>query len=122
MRYLRIYADGNEDSRFEDVQLNGTITHVVDDVSSAACVGSFACSGITFAEQPKDAVDWKAHVAPTRQWIIVISGRVAITTADGKCREVEPGEVILAEDTAGRGHLATPLTTDFQVAMIPLDS
>jgi hypothetical protein len=38
----------------------------------------------------------------------------------GECREVGPGEVILAEDTAGRGHLATPLTMDFRFAMIPV--
>ena len=49
----------------------------------------------------------------------VLSGRTGITTTDGKCREVGPGEVILAEDTAGLGHLTTPLTVDFRFAMIP---
>ena len=118
MRCLRIYAEDNGASRFEDVELKGTRTHIVDGVPPLLVSGPFECSQITFVEQPKDAVKWEAHVAPRRQWVIVISGRVAITTTDGRCREVGPGEVILAEDTAGRGHLATPLATDFRFAMI----
>jgi hypothetical protein len=120
MRYLRIYAEEDGASRFEDVELEGTRTHIVDGVPPLVASGPFKCSQITFVEQPDDAVSWDAHVAPRRQWVIVISGRVAITTSDGKCREVGPGEVILAEDTAGRGHLATPLTMDFRFAMIPI--
>lgn len=32
MRYLRIYAGGDGASRFEDVELEGTLTRVVDGV------------------------------------------------------------------------------------------
>ena len=120
MRYLRIYSEGDGASRFEDVELEGTMTHIVDGLPPLLVSGPFACSGVTFVEPPKDAVNWEVHVAPRKQWLIVISGRVAITTTDGKRREVGPGEVILAEDTAGRGHLTTPLTVDFRFAMIPI--
>jgi quercetin dioxygenase-like cupin family protein len=120
MQYLRIYAADDGASRFEDVELEGARTHIVDGVPPLLVSGPFNCSQITFVEQPKDAGPWEAHVAPQRQWIVVLSGRVAITTTDGNCRELGPGEVILAEDTAGRGHLATPLTTDFRLAMIPI--
>ena len=120
MRYLRIYAEDDGASRFEDVELKGTRTHIVDGVPPLLLSDPFACSEITFVEQPKDTVDWAAHVAPRKQWVIVLPGRVAITTTDGNCREVGPGEVILAEDTAGRGHLATPLTVDFRFAMISI--
>ena len=106
-------------TRFEDVELEGTMTHIVDGVPPLLMSGPFECSEITFVEQPKDAAAWEVHVAPRKQWLIVICGRVGITTTDGKCREVGPGEVILLEDTAGRGHLTTPLTVDFRFAMIP---
>ena len=119
MRYLRIYAEDGGASRFEDVELEGTMTHIVNGVPPLLVSGPFGCSEITFVEQPKDASDWEAHVAPRKQWITVISGRAAITTTDGKCREVGPGDIVLVEDTAGRGHLTTPLTTDFRFAMIP---
>ena len=120
MRYLRIYAEDGGASRFEDVHLEGSMTHIVNGVPPLLVSGPFRCSEITCVEQPKDASDWEAHVAPPKQWIIVISGRAAITTTEGKCLEVGPGEVILVEDTAGRGHLTTPLTVDFRFAMIPI--
>jgi quercetin dioxygenase-like cupin family protein len=120
MRYLRIYAGGDGASRFEDVELEGTLTRVVDGVPPLLVSGPFACSGIAFVEQPEEASDWEAHVAPRKQWVIVLSGRAAITTSDGQCREVGPGDVILAEDTAGRGHLSTPLTADVRLAVIPV--
>ena len=118
MRYLRIFAEDDGASRFEDVELDGTMTYIVDGVPPLLLSGPFECSEITFVKQPKDTVDWEAHVAPRKQGIIVLSGRVAFTTTDGKCREVGPGEVILVEDTAGRGHLSTPLDVDFRFAMI----
>jgi uncharacterized cupin superfamily protein len=54
--------------------------------------------------------------------VVVLSGRAAITTSDGVRREVGPGDVILAEDTTGQGHVSTPLTRDLRVAMIPAAS
>lgn len=96
------------------------MTHIVDSVPPLLRSGPFPCSEITFVEQPNEAIHWEAHVAPRKQWVIVLSGTVAITTSDGKCREVGPGGVILAEDTSGRGHLAMPLTTDCRLALIPI--
>jgi quercetin dioxygenase-like cupin family protein len=121
MRYLRINADVDGTSRFEDLELKGTMTHIVDGLPPLSVSGPFACSEITFVElQPNETVGWEAHVAPKRQWVIVLSGRVVITVSGGHAREVGPGGVMLLEDTSGSGHLSTPLTQDFQCAMIPL--
>jgi hypothetical protein len=120
MRYLRVYASANGDSRFEDVELQGTLTHIVDGVPPLLVSGPFACREITFVEQPKDASDGQVHVAPRKQWIIILSGHFAITTTDGDRRTVGPGDVVLAEDTAGKGHLTTRISGDVRVAMIPV--
>jgi quercetin dioxygenase-like cupin family protein len=119
MRYLRVYAGDDGTSRFEDVELKGTLTSIVEGVPPLLVSGPFACSGIAFVEEPEEASDWQAHVAPRKQWVIMISGRAAITTSDGQRREVGPGDVILAEDTTGRGHLSTRLTADVRFAVIP---
>jgi hypothetical protein len=81
--------------------------------------GPFPVHAALFVAQPKDATDWLAHVAPQRQWVILLSGRVAVTT-DGERREFIPGDVILAEDTTGQGRLSTPLTADVTFVMIPV--
>ncbi len=121
MRYLRVYSGEDGASRFEDVELAGTLTRTVEGVPPLLVSGPFACSGIMFVEQPKNTSGWEAHahLAPRKQWVIMVSGRAAITRTDGQCREVGPGDVILAEDTTGRGHLSTPLTADVRFEMIP---
>ncbi|HCT78762.1 MAG TPA: hypothetical protein DGT23_19815 [Micromonosporaceae bacterium] len=81
--------------------------------------GPFPGQGITFVEQPADAEDWEPHVAPRRQWVVVLTGRAAVTVSTGERREVGPGDVLLFEDTSGEGHVSTPLTRDLSFAMIP---
>jgi mannose-6-phosphate isomerase-like protein (cupin superfamily) len=118
--WIRALPEDDGASRFEDVELEGTLTHIVDGVHPLLVSGSFACSEITFVDQREYASNWETHVAPRRQWLIVISGRAVVTTSDGERREVGPGDVVLAEDTAGRGHLTMPLTEVFRFAMIPV--
>jgi hypothetical protein len=120
MRYLRVYASDNGDSRFEDVELKGILTHIVDGVPPLLVSGPFGCREIKFVEAARDASDGQVHVAPCKQWVIVLSGRFAITVSDGDRREIGPGEVVLAEDTTGKGHLTTSLSGDIRVAMIPI--
>jgi hypothetical protein len=123
MRYLRIYAGDDGSSRFEDCELNGKLTEFASGIPPVLLSGPFACAGILFVEsawQLGDAFNWEAHVAPHKQWVIVTSGRFAVTVSDGTRKEVGPGSVILVEDTTGRGHLTTPVTGEVVCAVIPI--
>ena len=51
---------------------------------------------------PGSALDW--HDAPCRQWVITLSGTLRFVTRDGSSFHLAPGDVLLAEDTAGGGH------------------
>jgi quercetin dioxygenase-like cupin family protein len=43
--------------------------------------------------------------APRRQHVVILTGEVEIEVTDGsKCRLV-PGDILLAEDTTGQGHI-----------------
>lgn len=48
--------------------------------------------------------DW--HPTPTRQLYVQLRGVLEVTTSDGDCRNITPGQVILLEDETGRGHLS----------------
>ena len=62
-------------------------------------------TGIIFREvQPDYDLDW--HPAPRRQYIINLDAGVKITASDGEARIIKAGEVILVEDTSGKGHLS----------------
>ena len=118
MRYLRLFAAGDGGSRSEDAEFTTTSARVADGVSPLRVSGPHPCKSITFLEIPPDASQWQSHVAPGRQWVLMLSGRVVITTSDNVEREFGPGDVILAEDTTGQGHVFRPLTEDVRFAMI----
>ena len=46
------------------------------------------------------------HAAPRKQFVFVLAGRIEVEVGDGEKREFGPGDVILALDTAGRGHIS----------------
>jgi quercetin dioxygenase-like cupin family protein len=44
------------------------------------------------------------HDAPVRQLVITLSGTLDFQTRDGEHFMLHPGDILLAEDTAGSGH------------------
>jgi quercetin dioxygenase-like cupin family protein len=47
--------------------------------------------------------DW--HPAPRRQYVITLFGQGEIELSDGTKRRFGAGDIMLADDTAGRGHI-----------------
>ncbi len=45
------------------------------------------------------------HTAPRRQYVISLQGAFEIEVGDGSKQRFNPGDVLLAEDTSGQGHL-----------------
>ena len=52
---------------------------------------------------PGYVLDW--HCAPRRQYSISLSGQAEIEVGDGTIARVGPGDVVLAEDLTGQGHI-----------------
>ena len=119
VRVVRISSADDGSSRFADLALETEVRHIVDGVPPLKMSGPHEATSVTFVVQSADAADWDHHVAPRDQYIIVLTGRVAVTVTDGERREFGPGDVLLVEDTTGAGHLSTPLTDDLTFAMIP---
>lgn len=44
------------------------------------------------------------HTAPVRQLVVTLCGTLQFITRDGEYFTLNPGDVLLAEDTAGSGH------------------
>ncbi len=51
------------------------------------------------------------HRAPRRQFIVHLEGEVEVEASDGERRRFGPGDVVLVEDVAGRGHVTRALST-----------
>src|SRR5689334_17250188 len=105
MRYVRVYTAGDGGSAFEDLEMKGVATHVAAGVPPLLVSGPLPVSALLFVAQPKATTVWEAHVVPRQQWVILLSGQMAVTVSDGDRREFHPGAVLLFEDTTGKGHL-----------------
>jgi quercetin dioxygenase-like cupin family protein len=44
------------------------------------------------------------HTAPVRQLVVTLAGTLVFTTRDGEEFTLGPGDILMAEDTAGSGH------------------
>ncbi len=68
---------------------------------------------------PGRVADW--HTAPRRQYVITISGHGEIELMGGKKIEVGPGNIELAEDLTGKGHITRTVGNEDRVTIqVPL--
>ena len=77
-------------------------------------------AGIAFRVSPPGYVlSW--HCAPRRQYSITLSGAAEIQVGDGTVVRVGPGDVLLAEDLTGRGHVTRSIGSGPRFyAIVPL--
>ena len=103
MRIHNLYTDEQGESHFRDVEIEWA------DINGARKYSErLPATGIIFRQTGGDYdLDW--HPAPRRQYIINLDAGVAITASDGERREIGAGEVVLVEDTTGKGHLSKAL-------------
>ena len=103
MKIHNLYVDDKGESHWRDVEVEYAETTRAGRLSKR-----LAATGIIFREvQPDYDLDW--HPAPRRQYIINLDAGVQITASDGEARKIGAGEVILVEDTSGKGHLSKAL-------------
>src|SRR5437870_3619121 len=77
-------------------------------------------TGIAFRVSPPGYVlNW--HCAPRRQYSIALSGSAEIEVGDGTVKRIEPGDVVLAEDLTGQGHVTRVVGNQPRMyAIVPL--
>jgi hypothetical protein len=76
--------------------------------------------GAIFATIPAEPRDAGWHRPGRRQLVIYLRGEVEQAASDAQVRRVGPGDVILAEDTTGKGHRTRVLGGEQLVVIIPL--
>lgn len=95
---VRIYSDNNGDSQFEDVSIPLKDMGMVGKLSDEVSVKS-----VVFREVAP-TYDWDFHCAPQRQYIVLLDGEIEIETSLGMRRTFAAGNILLMEDTWGKGH------------------
>ncbi|OKL38610.1 cupin domain-containing protein [Pontibacter flavimaris] len=94
----RLYADENGDSRFEDISRHLDPEGEIGFLSEPEAVESIIFRKVV------STYDYDFHNAPERQYLFLLDGGIEIETSLGEKRRFETGQVLLLEDTTGKGH------------------
>ena len=98
IRCVRLWSSANGSSLFEDGSIElkdaerGDFTSLLTNVVS-----------ISFRETASGG-SFQWHNAPTRQYVVTLSGTLEFEMRDGQKFIIHPGDILLAEDTIGSGH------------------
>jgi hypothetical protein len=116
MQVTRIYTGDDGESHFEDVEVELTDRGAMGRISDLV-----SARGVVFREVDGD-YDLDFHNAPRRQYVVNLTGSVELETGDGTQRVLGPGEILLAEDTTGRGHKSRAVGSSARTCLfIPLE-
>lgn len=100
MKVVRLYTGADNQSHFEDMQVpmkdGGKIGFMSERIKA---------TGIVFRETSGD-YNYDFHTAPRRQYVVNLDSEVEIEVGDGSKRILRGGDILLAEDTTGQGHIS----------------
>jgi hypothetical protein len=115
MRIHNLYADGNGETHFRDIEIECMQTGPDGTISKM-----FPAIGVIFRSTPGDWIfDW--HHATRRQYVVNLDAPHQVTASDGESRIIGRGEIYLAEDLHGKGHLSQGLGQFRHSLIIPID-
>ena len=110
MQIVRVYSGDDGESHFE--------TLTPDQL--AEIVFPIGDGPINLGRRPSPSVS-DYHNAPRRQYVVNLSGTAEFEVADGAKVRMVPGDVLVAEDLTGHGHIARSISDEFRVSLaVPL--
>lgn len=116
MRVVRVYTGADGESHFEDLRVP-----LADAGFGSRLSRLIRGSGVVFRQVGGD-YDLDFHNAPRRQFVVNLVGAVDIGVGDGAVRRLGSGDILLAEDTHGRGHRSKAVDGAPRLCLfIPLD-
>ena len=103
MKVTRIFTGDDQRSHFEDLDIPLSATEI------GQMSGPVPAASVFFRNSTGGPPVYDFHVAPRRQFVIHLSGRVSIECGDGAARHFGVGDILLADDTTGQGHVSREL-------------
>src|SRR5690606_1681854 len=115
MKVPRIVADEHGVSHFRDFDVSlrdaGTIGRLSEPQPGHQVI----------FRETDGTYDYDWHQPPQKQWIVLLDGEILIETGDGETRTFGVGDVLLVEDTHGRGHRTRQLSAGIRRSLfIPI--
>ena len=113
MKVTRVYTGDDQQSHFEDLEIPE------EETEHGWFTGKVPATGVIFRRTPPGgSTDF--HCAPRRQFVILLSGAVEIECGDGTVRRLGAGDVLLADDTSGQGHISREVESPRRSVFVPV--
>jgi hypothetical protein len=114
-KVIRMYSGDDGESHFEDLEIPQTAGQpgdaLFDDLVTA--------TGIYFRTVSSGlSIDY--HTAPLRQFAIPLTGLAEFEVGDGSTVRIGPGDILLADDTTGHGHVSRTIEGPRQTVYVPI--
>jgi hypothetical protein len=94
MKYLRIYADQNGDSHFEDVEVAMSPTNLAPPAPRVDVSPLMSSTTVGFLGLPA-GYDSPPHPAPQRLLCLGLAGEGEVAVSNGEVRRFAPGSIVL---------------------------
>ena len=113
MQITRVYTGDDGESHFETIDVAQTESRY------GTLSQMYEAEGVVFRTTPVGG-ELDFHNAPRRQFVVTLSGTVEIEVGDGSKLRLNGGDILLADDVAGRGHITRDLEGPRHSLFIPL--
>lgn len=94
----RVYSDSSGDSHFAEMEVP-----LADEGEIGFLSKHFPVKEMVL-RKVKPSYDYDFHTAPQKQFIVLLDGEIEIETSPGDKRIFRAGDILLMEDTNGKGH------------------
>jgi hypothetical protein len=119
MKITRFYATNDGGSCFEEIEVSISQPYADEFANTYHLSNPFDSPSVRLVEFPAGMKQgW--HNVPTRQMVMVLRGVLEVVTTDNQTRRWGAGEVFVADDVTGKGHLTEVLEGPARVAFIQL--
>jgi hypothetical protein len=93
MKFARLYATADGSSHFQDIEFKLDGSHSDEMKASSLHIRNMAVG-----------FDAPWHTISRRYFMTFLQGELELTASDGERRLFHPGDMLLIEDTTGKGH------------------
>jgi quercetin dioxygenase-like cupin family protein len=117
MRYTRLFSDELGESHFDEIEIEFASTDYVASAAPLQLSPALEATQCRFMNAPAGwTSDW--HPSSARNLFVVISGEWEVTASNGETRRFKTEDVLLVEDTTGKGHTSRVVSEEDSVAVM----
>lgn len=115
--YVRLFSDDQGESHFQDIETDLNSVEFAPGIPPLRISKGFEATEASFFGAP---VGWKSdwHPSSGRHLFAVLAGVWEVTASDGEVRTFAKGDVLLVDDTTGKGHRSRVTSVEDSLALL----